>query len=247
MHMFRFFCEHHDDHQLLLSADQSRHLLVIRAKIGQTIEVGDGRGNVFVCQLQSIDRQGATCQIVSQRFVPKPTTSLTTMIGVQKHDSFERVLQAITELGSDAIVVFRHNNDAKFKLRLSYQQRWQKIILGAVKQSKRAWLPSLTIAKDWQELLSIISTGKFSCKLLLDSSGNHSLDYLLDRNHSLKTICLINGSSCGFSTNELTDLQTLGAIPITLGTKTLRAETATIFATGFVNFCRHRRVKEQNS
>lgn len=162
------------------------------------------------------------------------------MIGVQRHDTFEQVLQAITELGSDSIVVFRHNNDAKFKLRLSYQQRWQKIILGAVKQSKRAWLPTLTIARDWQELLSIISTGNFSCKLLLDSSGNYSLNYLLNRNHSLKTICLINGSSCGFSIDELADLQTLGAIPINLGGNTLRAGTATIFATGFVNFCRHR-------
>ena len=48
--MFRFFCEDHDDQQLLLSADQAQHLRVIKAKIGQTIEVGDGRGTIFVCQ-----------------------------------------------------------------------------------------------------------------------------------------------------------------------------------------------------
>lgn len=240
MHEFRFFSTCYDDHQVSLSASQCRHLRVIRAKIGQTIEVADGQGNVFVCQLQSLDRDHATCQIVSRRFVPRPATSLTTVVGVQMQDTFERVLQALTELGSDSIVVFRHNNDAKFKLRLTHQQRWQKIIVGAIKQSKRAWLPSLTIAKDWVELLKIINTGDFSCKLLLDRSGNYSLDYLLDRNYP-KTICLISGSSCGFSTDELADLQTSGAIPINLGTNTLRAETAIIFATGFVNFCRHSR------
>ena len=238
MHEFRFFSTCYDDHRLYLSASECRHLRVIRAKIGQTIEVGDGQGNVLICQLQSLDRDRATCQIVNRRFIPRPATSLTTVIGIQRQDTFERVLQAVTELGSDSIVVFRHNNDAKFKLRLTCQQRWQKIIVGAVKQSKRAWLPSLTIANDWSELLEIINREDFACKLLLDSSGNHSLDYLLDQDCP-KTICLISGSSCGFSTDELADLQTLGTITINLGTNTLRAETAIIFATGFVNFCRH--------
>ena len=234
MHTYRFFSEDYDDQQLSLSADEYRHLRVIRAKIGQVIEVGDGQGNIFICQLQSFERNYATCQIVSRRFVARPTTSLTTVIGVQMLDTFERILRSITELIIDSIVVFRHNNYARFKLRSSSRQRWRKIILGATKQSKRAWLPSLTITSNWQDLLQIINDGNFSCKLLLDSNGRDSLNYFLDRNRP-RTVCLINGSSCGFRADELANLKAIGAIPLNLGGNILRAETAIVLATGFVN------------
>lgn len=237
-HIFRFFAETDTGDEIYLSGDEFKHLQVIRAEIGDELEIFNGRGHVFTCRLQKYVRQTAVCEVMAMRFVPRPAKTITAVPGIQPATEFEHLLRSLTELHVDRFLVYRHTHDAIHKIRSAPIARWRRILLSACKQAKRAWLPAIDLCSSWGDMLKMIEQG-CDFRLALEGGGEYTLDDVLAWELGADT-CLVTGSSCGFSEDELADLRFLEVKPVSLGTTVLRAGTAAVFFAGFVNFCRQR-------
>lgn len=239
-HIFRFFAETDTGDKIRLSGDEFRHLQVVRAKMGDELEIFNGRGHVFTCKLRENIGQNAVCEVIATRFVPRPVRKITAVPGIQPVTEFEYMLRSLTELHVDRFLVYRHTQDATHKIRSAPVTRWHKILLSACKQAKRAWLPEIDLCPSWKDMLKKIEQD-CDFRLALDDRGEYTLDDVLAWKPGADT-CLITGSGCGFSENELADLRSLEVRSVSLGAVVLRAGTAAVFFAGFANFWRQRSV-----
>ena len=216
-------------------------MLVLRCRTGDELEVFDGCGHVYRCCLQKLTHKEARATIVASHYVPRPVTSITAILGAQATTTDEYMLRSLTELGMASLVFFRHQHDAQAKLNTVRLTRWRKIIINACKQCKRAWLPDITLASDWDSLTTMLGQ---SCttRLALHKGGEHSLSDLwqgLPSSH----ICILAGAACGFSATEIDALRAVPVKFIDLGMNTLRTETAAIFFAGWVNFWQQEKLR----
>ena len=205
---------------------------IVRLKVGDRLEIFDGKGNVGACVIRQLD-EVATCDIVDRWHCAEANKQVSAIIGVQQSGDFNDVLRSLTELGVNSIHVFRHAKDALFKLQKGHGKRWQRIMLNACKQAKRAWLPRLVLLQSWQEVLLTLQ-GDFACRYVLDKSGDKNLAEVAEKK-SANRVCFVAGSSCGFSEEELDDLQKLNTSIVNLGSNTLQAKTAVVFFAGFLS------------
>ncbi|MDE3269853.1 MAG: RsmE family RNA methyltransferase [Pseudomonadota bacterium] len=229
-HRFRFFspaCSSSASdgaEQIVLRDEEVKHLKIVRLQVGGEFEVFDGQGVVYACVLHSISKTTALCEIKSKTYTPAPQTKVVAALAIQQPNVFSEVLRSLVELGVDRFALFRHQRDALFKLRR--QEHWQKIILNACKQAKRAWLPDVTLLHTWQALLDYVRN--YDC-VVLDKSGEHGLLALKPQGD----VCFVVGASCGYDAAELASLQSLPtARVVSLGNNTLRATTAAIYVGG---------------
>jgi 16S rRNA (uracil1498-N3)-methyltransferase len=140
----------------------------------------------------------------------------------------------MVELGVDALHIFHQANTAKSRLHEKAEQRWSRIVLSAMKQCKRSWLPtihtypSLQLALDGlPETLSqrVVLTDDASTPLTCFSPG-------------LTGIAAAVGGERGLLESELTLLINQGFQTAQLGPNILRAKTAAIVTTAILGLSR---------
>ena len=192
---------------------------VLRCRTGDELEVFDGCGHVYRCRLQKLTHKEARATIVASHYVPRPATSITAMLGAQAGTTDEYVLRSLTELGMASLVFFRHQHDAQAKLNTARLRRWRKITISASKQCKRAWLPDISLASDWDSLTAMLAQN-FTTRLALHRGGEHTLSDLWQGSPS-SHICILVGAACGFSAVEVEALRAVPVKFIDLGMDTL--------------------------
>lgn len=219
-----------------LQADEARHLReVLRLKAGDQVYVFDGTGKEFHCAIESSRRDTAVLNILEEVDPARPESplQLTLAVALLKSDKFDLVVQKATELGVVRLVpVMTKLADIKLKDESDSQKRlvrWRRIALEAAKQSGRALVPEITPPVSFSELIS--SEEPTDYKVLFSERGGLSLDSLdrgVDSNVSLTTLV---GSEGGWTEAELETAEAADWKVITLGGRTLRAETAAITVT----------------
>jgi 16S rRNA (uracil1498-N3)-methyltransferase len=222
-------------HQFTLRDREARHLIqVLRAEVGDKIDIFDGHGRRFLARIEQID--------ADQFFVegtilePYPASSKKSRIslyqGLPRGSKFDFVIEKATELGVDAIIpYFSQKNPVKLSKEegINKQIRWQRVAVSAAKQSNRADVPAVDLPKSWDSFLDSL---KGSLNLLLEGpSGRRDLGKIFKEKPSeLNQVNIIVGPESGFAKDEAARLHALGVIPVSLGTSTLRTETAGLAA-----------------
>jgi 16S rRNA (uracil1498-N3)-methyltransferase len=145
-------------------------------------------------------------------------------------EKFEWVLQKGTEVGvarfvpvqTERSIVRARQIDAK-KL-----TRWRRILTEAAEQSHRGRIPELADAATWSEALSQL--GAFDRTLIAATSGQtRSLKETLQLGDNVpSSIAALIGPEGGFSDDEVRQACELGAVPVGLGPRILRTETAAV-------------------
>lgn len=237
-HLFRFLASPiSGSKQWTITEEEFRHLSkVLRLSIGDEIEMTDGRGTIALGSIVSIEKNHATVEITKTDKIPKPTRPLALAIGALKPGSVDDVLPFLTELGLDEIVVFLQEGDAKVRIAEKVIERWHRILLAAVKQSKRVWIPELKVYNDVITFLDGIS-GRFDHKLLLDQEAFIAfLDAPCFREETCteqgggQGILTLVGSEKGFNEAEISSFKQAGFVPVRFTENVLRACTACIAA-----------------
>jgi len=214
---------------------------VLRLRPGERITLLDNTGWAYEVELSKVTAQQAAGEVRRKTLATgEPRTKITLYQALLKGDHFEFVLQKGTELGIVDFVplisercVVAHLDQASAKA-----TRWQRIILEAAEQSGRGRLPVLRPANLFAPACE--QAGRRSLSLIpWEGEKATSLrDVLGQRKEAGKSpptprpfaINLFIGPEGGFSTGEIVQARGYGLLPVTLGARLLRAETAGLVA-----------------
>ncbi len=231
MHTFYVPPSHIDTNTVTITGSEQHHLRnVLRIVPGKSIRIIDGKGNVYIAEtLASLaHRSSSEARIHTHKFHPKPSPTLVLFQGIPKNDKMELILQKTTELGVTQIVPL-HSERAFQKPSQRRYARWHRIVISATKQCKRAWLPKLSEAQQFEAYLTQLKN--FSLRLLLSPRAEtQHIKTVLQETCKTDAVAVFVGPEGGFSDQEITAAIGSGCIPVTLGANVLRTETAAIAA-----------------
>jgi len=220
---------------LTLASDESRHLRdVLRLQPGDEIYAFDGEGREFHCTIDEINRDSAQLKVIAE-VEPARSESpleLTLAVALLKGEKFDLVVQKATELGVTHIVPVTtkladvHLRDESDKSKRV--ARWQKIAIEAAKQSGRAVVPK--VAKP-MAFRSVIQTTTQSRLMFSERDGQSLAELQKSFFQRPLSITAAVGSEGGWTDKEIAEAREAHWTIITLGGRTLRAETAEIAVT----------------
>jgi len=228
--MPKFFVESHQIEQksIHLTGEDAKHIkTVLRAREGEEITVCDGLGTDYFCRIASLE-DGVTAEIIgSEVCQSEPKTKITLYQGLPKADKMELIIQKCVELGVDRIVAVSTERcivklDKKEEKKL---ERWRKIAEAAAKQSSRGKIPE--IAPKVLRFSQALDEAKTLDGAIIpyEKEEDRGIRSFVEE-FSGKEIGVFIGPEGGFTEEEIQSAQDAGVLPITLGKRILRTETA---------------------
>lgn len=211
--------------EVTVTGEEFHHSVrVVRVRVGEEVELFDRAGNAASGTVQSLERDSAV--IVTTGSVPSRESPLAIHLAmaVIQLEKFELVLQKATELGVRTIIPM---DTERVELRreryANKRERWERIVLEAVKQSGRAIVPAIEEPREFAGILA-----RTGAKILFDADAEPSMIERLDE------VTLLIGPEGGWTEEELRDARAAGCHFQRLGPRRLRAETAAIVATAVI-------------
>ena len=229
-----------DKNSLTLSADETRHARdVLRLQSGDEIYVFDGNGREFHCTVQTINRDSTALGVIAEVDPARPESplNLTLAIALLKGEKFDLVIQKATELGVKRIVPL-DTERADVRLRDSdgankRVARWRRIALEAAKQTGRAYVPEIAAPLAFNLLLkSAVDDRELSTnvtRLMFSERGGRPLAEATNNFAGRPPgMVAVVGPEGGWTEEEIELAHEARWEIVTLGGRTLRAETAGI-------------------
>lgn len=158
----------------------------------------------------------------------EPPLRVVLVQGLAKGDRMDTVVQKGTELGAAAfwpVLCKRSVVRLDASKKAARLQRWQRIAAGAAKQCRRALVPEVLQPLDWSAALNIIPPGALVLVPWENETGCTLKEVLQSRSRPDEVYLLI-GPEGGLEDNEVEEARLRGGIPVTLGPRILRTETA---------------------
>jgi 16S rRNA (uracil1498-N3)-methyltransferase len=219
-----------------LIADEARHLReVLRLKAGDEVFVFDGAGKEFHCRIADSKRDTAQLEVLAEVSPAKPESplQLTLALALLKGEKFDLVVQKATELGVARIVpVITKHADIRLRDESDAAKRvtrWQRIAMEAAKQSGRAVIPEIAKLITVASLMESTSEAEpCNCLMFSERDGQSLLQTKESLAADSKQMTALVGSEGGWSDEEIGAARAAGWAVVTLGGRTLRAETAAI-------------------
>lgn len=210
--------------ETVLDREQTTHMRsVLRLRVGDVVSVFDGRGLEFSCEVLELEKKGARLKVRSETYPPAPESPLDLTLGAAllKKDKFDLVVQKAVELGVSALVpIITKRTDPFARKAEKRLERWSRIIVEASKQCGRAKLMEL---REPSELDSFLTSAE-GLRIAFTERGGEPLPAVLQRGPVLALV----GPEGGWEEEELELARERGFRLFTLGTRILRAETASI-------------------
>ena len=208
-----------------VSGDEFHHSIrVVRARVGEEVEVFDRSGAMARATVESIEKDRAVLRVVETLPSRESPLDVTLAMAIIQLEKFELVLQKATELGVRAIVpLVTERVELRPERYAGKMDRWNKILLEAVKQSGRSVPPALEAPVAFEEVISRAGT-----RLLFDADAEPSAESVEG------PVTILIGPEGGWSENELRLAREHGCRFERLGPRRLRAETAAIAAMAVV-------------
>jgi 16S rRNA (uracil1498-N3)-methyltransferase len=222
---------------VLLSEEESRHLRdVLRLRAGDEAHVFDGEGSEFACVVVEPGGRKASARLEVRGPVeppsPESTLELTLAVALLKGEKFDLVVQKACELGAARVVpVETKHADVRLRDERDAQrrvERWRRLALEAAKQSGRARVPAVEEPAPFTLFVESASRAH-EARVLFAEGGGTPLDSLTTESggHPSMLVALV-GPEGGWADEEIEHARAHGWHVITLGGRTLRAETAAI-------------------
>jgi 16S rRNA (uracil1498-N3)-methyltransferase len=215
-----------------ISGPDHAHLArVLRIRPGETLTLLDNAGNAYHAIALEVGKTTTTARLVAQITLrSEPPIRVTVAQALGKGDRFEQVIQHGTELGAAAFIpVLAERCVAEVKAEKEERRltRWRLIAKGAAEQSGRLYIPEVLPPRRFGDLLRALPAGP---TLLLHPDARESLRAFLATQPHPADLTLIVGPEGGWSQAEVSSAQAANVIPIRLGPRILRTETAALVA-----------------
>jgi len=224
-----------DGKTITLSADEARHARdVLRLDRGDEVFVFDGEGREYRGVIADIASRTMTLNVVEETPPAKPESplDLTLAVALLKGEKFDLVVQKATELGVTTLVPLitaradvriREPQDAARKV-----ERWRRIALESAKQCGRARLTLVNAPTNVDEFFRSITDVHLGVMFTARDGG--SVEAAFESKTDFKSVIAMVGSEGGWTDDELSQGRKYEWQLVTLGGRTMRAETAAIVA-----------------
>lgn len=222
-----------DVSSFILNEEESGHACrVLRMNVGDELFLLNGKGDRFVCKIIIAHQKKCQLEILSHEHNSADLPQIHIAIAPTKNmDRIEWFAEKATELGITRISLILCSNSERRQVKT---ERIQKILVAAMKQSQRWFLPELS---ELTELKSFVHSNPNG--FIAHCRENDKLN-LLNSEYTGKESILI-GPEGDFSEEEIHFALENGYKPITLGNNRLRTETAGLYA------CMEALIKQQKS
>jgi 16S rRNA (uracil1498-N3)-methyltransferase len=233
--MQRFFINDVNDSIAILNQDESKHIIkTLRYKKGETIELTDGKGNIYLAELANTNPSTCEVKIIECRKEETPIEIIAAVAPTKNMARMEWLVEKLTEVGITRFVpvVCTHSERKVFKT-----ERLKKIALEAMKQSGRAYLPKIDEIIPFPVFIEVMKD--FVGQKFILSAGEHSPNFLYNIYKPGIAAITITGPEGDFTNEELQFAINNGFIPVSLGEYRLRTETAALNATVIINSVRN--------
>jgi 16S rRNA (uracil1498-N3)-methyltransferase len=235
-HIFRFFGqrqpEQHEGAFLWEITDSElQHLKkTLRLSIGTEVEVFNGQGEFSLGVIADIEQHRAIVEASELQKEQKLPPAIHIGMGALKPGFIDDLLPSLVELGVDHLHFYLQDGVEKTRITDKSQERWERIILSAAKQCKRAYLPSLRLWKSVPHLIENIPAVFDSQPkpLLLNLHPESSLLLAEAPIQCSQPVLAVLGGEGGWSPKEEQILDQNAFIRVGLGPNILRAYTAAI-------------------
>jgi 16S rRNA (uracil1498-N3)-methyltransferase len=233
--MLRAFCNDWDGGDSLpeLDREERHHLVrVRRVRPGEQIEVLNGRGAIASARVEAVSPKHLEWRLESLKQVDRPSLRRHLLVAMPKGKTFPALLQKMTELGVSEITPLLTDHSEVPPGRVDQKaERWESVLVEAVKQSGNPWLPKLNSPVSLVEALSSGDSSHRICAAL--QPGARPLkDVLAGCPDLAGTVEVYVGPEGDFSDPEYAMLREGGCQFITLGPIVLRVETAASLVMG---------------
>lgn len=217
--------------EVTLDETESKHAVrVLRLQNGFKVQIIDGKGGFYEAEITDANLKKCRLSIVKSTFdFGKKDFHLHIAIAPTKNnDRFEWFLEKATEIGIDEITPLLTSHSERKTIN---PERFEKILVSAMKQSLKAWLPKLNNLTSINELIFNNKTEDKFIAYCDDIQKNHLKD-LVEKG---KDILILIGPEGDFSPEEIQMAMKNGFKVVSLGEARLRTETAGIVACHIVN------------
>ncbi len=209
--------------QCVLSEETSKHIVqVLRMKVGEQLQLTDGRGNLFTATIADDNRKRCQVKIDAVHHQSSSTKQITIAISLVKNNTrFEWFLEKATEIGVNEIIPLICERTEKQSFR---HDRMQGILISAMLQSQQCWIPKLHEATKFTEAIKN-ATQKQKLIAHCEEDNKHTINQCINQSAE-QLICI--GPEGDFSKEEITLALANDFIAVALGDTRLRTETAGI-------------------
>ena len=220
----RYFTNEISNGKARITGSDANHLArVLRAKTGELLILCDGYNIDYEAEILSVTPEEILLKIL--RSAPsrgEPTLWVEVFIGYAKGERMDWAIQKSVELGASVIHPFYSTHCVvKPKNEEDKNIRFTRIAHEAAKQCGRGILPKVSMPLTFQE--TIQEAAKMDKPLFLYEKGGISLSKAVE---NTRQVAIISGPEGGFSEAEAKAAIEIGCIPIGLGERILRSETA---------------------
>lgn len=213
------------DTTFVFDKDESRHIIkVLRKSTGDKLHITNGKGDLFEAEISLPSDSRCTVRIASVMQFESPPYSLHLAVAPTKmNERYEWFLEKATEIGIARITpVICDRSERK----IVKADRFEKIILSAMKQSGQYFLPVLDEPMDFDDFAAADFAGqKFIAHC--EPTGKATLKQSLTPNQD---VTILIGPEGDFSPKEIQLALQNGFVPVSLGETRLRTETAALVA-----------------
>lgn len=228
--MPKFFVDKNsiNDHTITVEGENANHIAsVLRCMEGDEVTLCDGDCTDYICRLTSVDKKKVVAEVVDIcSCASEPNLKIRLYQGLPKGDKMELIIQKCIEIGVDSIVpVQTKYSVAKLKGKEDKKiARWNKIAEAASKQCGRGKIPVIEDLMTFDA--AIMDCKKLDCVLIpYENERENSIKSFVKKFRG-KTIGIFIGPEGGFANSEIDAAVKSGAVPVTLGSRILRTETA---------------------
>ena len=233
--MPRFFCDAplQAGQTLSLPEAAARHVQVLRHQPGQTITLFNGLGGEWQATIDKMGRQDVVVTLQSYEAIEREASrAVHLFVGMPANERMDWLVEKATELGVASIAPL---HTAHSVLRLSgeraakKQAHWQAIAASACEQCGRNRVPVVAPVQNLDTWLDK-AQGTAMRYVLSLAEGSRPLGEVLKEAAPDQAVWFLSGPEGGLSAGEDARARAAGFVPVSLGARVLRAETAALAA-----------------
>ncbi|MDO4942057.1 MAG: 16S rRNA (uracil(1498)-N(3))-methyltransferase [Lachnospiraceae bacterium] len=231
--MYRFFVspQQTGGESIFITGNDVNHIKnVLRMKKGEHILISDGEDREYECEIISLQTDAVEAKVVDVfGSCAELPAKITLFQGLPKADKMELIIQKAVELGAfEVIPVVTKRTVVKLDAKKAKKktERWNTIALSAAKQAKRGRIPEVKSPMTLKEAFEYSRSFDASIIPYEDAKGIEHSRRIFAGLKGRKRIGIFIGPEGGFEEKEIEMAKEFDIVPITLGKRILRTETA---------------------
>jgi 16S rRNA (uracil1498-N3)-methyltransferase len=212
--------------EVTLTGPEGHHAVAVRrVRVGESVDLTDGRGLVAHAVVRSVARDSLVAEVLSRSAVAAPDPRFVVVQALAKGGRDEDAVEAMTEVGVDEIVPWAAARCvARWKDRTG--EKWAATVREASKQARRAWIPTVAPLASTTDVAARVSGAGLG--VVLHEAASAPLASLPVPPHG--EVVVVVGPEGGLTDEELGELAAAGARVCRLGASVLRSSTAGVAA-----------------